>query len=51
MSMEKVESQGVGSEIPQSHTADQPTTPCVRATKHQKLQDIYGEVCALHRSY
>ena len=38
-------------EIPQLHTADQPTTQWVRATKHQKSQDIYGEVCAWHRSY
>ena len=35
----------------QLHTADQPTTPQGRATKHLKLYNIYGEVCALHRSY
>ena len=38
-------------EIPQSHTADQPTTPWGRAIEHQKSQDIYREVWALHRSY
>ena len=37
-------------ETPQSQTADQPTRPLGRATKHQRSQDIYGEVCALHRS-
>ena len=31
-------------EIPQSYTADQPTTPRGRATEHQKTQDVYGEV-------
>ena len=34
-------------EIPQSQTADQPTRPLGRATKHQMSRDIYGEVCAL----
>ena len=38
-------------EIPQSHTAYQPTTPWGRATEHQKSQDIYEEVWALHKSY
>ena len=38
-------------EIPQSQTADQPARHPGRATKHQKSQDTYGEVCALHRFY
>ena len=49
--MDEYEESEYDQEIPQSHTADQPTTQWVRTTKHQKSQDIYGEVCALHRSY
>ena len=38
-------------EMPQSHASDKPTIPWGRATEHQKTQDIYGEVQALHISY
>ena len=49
MSMKKLSE--YDQEIPHSLTADKPTTPRGRATEHQKSQDIYGEVWALHRSY
>ena len=49
--MKKVSRKWVWQEITQLHTAYRTTTPWVRATKYQKSQDIYWEVCELHRPY
>ena len=38
-------------ERPQSLAADQPTPLCGRAVEHQKSQDIFRIVFALHRAY